>query len=452
MSAALLCRNKPFLALFITQFSGAFNDNFYKSALLMLFTYGGLHNMGLGVDVINNLVAVTLIIPFIILAPLAGQYADKFDRAKMIRHLKVAEIVFMLIGALGIWLDLPLVMLLVLVLTGMQSACFSPLKYSAIPAIVAPEELVSANGVMHAGTSTAIFSGLIVGSLMMSLPMAEFLLVGVAVAMAVIGWCGSLFIEPLPIANKAITITHNPIRQLGRVFGYARADKLILWIILALSWYWFMGSIYLAQIPNLVKQNLHGQPLVVTLLMTLFLMGTFWSAFICGRFSGSPRRTQLIVWGGVAVTIFGVDLYFACNALAQQFTEGERLISIWPWLSMPGALRVLFDVMMVGAAGGVYMVPLFALLQGLSKPLMKAQILSANTVVNALFMVLAAVVGVMSLGVWKISIIEMLLLVSLLHLVIMTLLLRGHPHLWAMCIAGDVRANTARLAVKEGDS
>ena len=442
MNLRLLRSNRSLLALFITQFSGAFNDNFYKSALLMLFTYGGFETLGLGVNVMNNLIAVTLIIPFIILAPLVGQYGDKYDRAKMIQRLKIAEMVFMLIGVWGVWMDLPLVMLLVLLLTGIQSACFSPLKYSSIPSMAAADQLVAANGLIHAGTSMAVFSGLIIGSLMMALPMAKYLLVWVALLVAIIGWFASRSIAPLPVADSEIVIRMNPLKQLRRVFAYARADKFIFWVIIALSWYWFMGSIYLAQIPNLAKTQLQGEPLVVTLIMTLFLLGTFLSALISGRFTESPHRTSLILVGGVGVSLFGVDLFFSCQAFSAVTGVMQQPLSLIQWVNSPGALRILLDVMMIGTAGGIYMVPLFSLLQGRSNPRRRAQILSANTVVNAAFMVLAAVVGVVSLGWWKMSIIDMLLMISVVHLPIILTLLRGHSRLWQLSVRGDKDAKT----------
>jgi MFS family permease len=427
--------SRSFWAFFVTQFSGAFNDNFYKSALLMLFTYGGVSTLGLGVDVINNLVAAILIVPFLLLAPLAGQWGDKFERVAVMRQLKLLEVALMIVGAIGVWQGWPLLLLVVLFLMGSQSACFSPIKYSSIPALVEPSRVVAANGLIHAGTNLAIFSGLICGSLMMALPWAKSGMVLIALCLAIVGWLSSRLINPLPVASGGTALFYNPLRQLRRSARQLWQQRLLLVLVLALSWYWFMGSFYLAQVPNLAKSVLRGEPLVVTLLLLLFLLGVCISAVCCRLLTDKGWRTRWIPLGGLGVALAGFDLSFACQQFAVQLS-GDELLSVSQWLSHAVSWRVMFDIAMVGACGGVYMVPLLSLLQQNSPVEVRSQMLAANTVVNALFMVLASVVAGLLLGGAGMSIPEVIGWVSLAHLCVVVVVLFSHPQLRRWCVQG----------------
>lgn len=182
-----LLKDKKFYPLFWAQFGGAFNDNFYKSALMMLFTYGVIERWGLSVDVLNNIVAAALIIPFLLFAPMAGQYVDRLDKARVARVIKSAEVGVMLIGALALWWGSSALLLLVIFATGIQSACFSPVKYAILPQHVGPGRLTGANGVLHSGTSLAVFTGLICGTLILQISGGQHF---VAIGGVLVAWAG----------------------------------------------------------------------------------------------------------------------------------------------------------------------------------------------------------------------------------------------------------------------
>ena len=409
-----------FRALFITQFTGAFNDNFYKSALLMLFTYGGVHHWGIDINIMNNLVSATLIIPFLLLASLAGQVADKYERSYLIQRIKIAEVMIMCGGALALWLGSPLALLLVLLFTGIQSACFSPLKYAIVPQLVKPQALVGGNGLMHAGTSMAIFLGLIVGSLAVQLPGGKWIVAIGALTLALWGWHNSRRIPVVDVADAELALRWNPWTQTWHTLGLARRDALVFWAIIGVSWYWFLGSMYLTQIPNLARSVLLADPLLVPILLVLFLVGLSLGALACERISRGRVEAGLVPLGALAILLVGTDLVFACRAMVnvnqQVVMQGaEQLHSLAALLTMPGIWRVMADVALLGVCGALYVVPLLALLQTRSNSRYRAQIMGANNVVNALFMVMAAVSASLMLGVLDISIPTMFSVVITMH-------------------------------------
>ncbi len=422
-------RSRYFLPLLGTQFGGAFNDNLYKSALLMLFTYGGWQAWGLSVNVINNLVAATMILPFFLFAAMAGQYADKYEKAGLIRHLKLMELLVMLLGAAMLWLQSPLGVLLVLFFTGTQSACFSPLKYAILPQHVGPNRLLAANGAMHTATSLAIFLGLIVGSVLVPLPRGELWLALLAVAVALLGWGLSRKIPVAPSVNQHLPIERNPWQQTLRTLAYARRNRMVFCCLFGVSWYWFLGSVYLTQLPNFSRSVLLGEPLVVTLLLCLFVLGVCSGALLAGALSRGRIEPGLVPLAALLVAIFGIDFYWAAEAFVQiqEQSAGAGLHSVIGLWSLPGSARLFVDIVGLGLAGGLYVVPLSALMQSRSSAATRAQIIGANNVLNALFMVLAALFGLLCLGWWELSISQFLVLVTLLHVIFCVLLFIAEP-------------------------
>ncbi|WP_111641078.1 MFS transporter [Marinimicrobium alkaliphilum] len=418
-----LLRERRFLPFFIAQFGGAFNDNFYKSALLILFTYGGIERWGLDVNVINNLVAATLIIPFFLFAPLMGQYADKYEKALIIRRIKVAEILTMVFAAIALWLNSPGLLMLVLFLTGTQSACFSPLKYSILPQHVSARELTGANGLVHTGTSLAIFLGLIAGTLALEFSGGRWVVAAGALLVAWIGWRASCRIPDAPPADAGVQLQHNIFTQTLRTLRYAREYPMVFWSIMGASWYWFLGSVYLTQLPNFTRSVLYGSPAVVSVLLILFLLGICVGALLCERLSRRTVEPAIVPLGALLVALFGLDLAWSGAAFerAHALADGE-LYAISDLFGLAYWWRIVVDVTVLGVAGGLYMIPLAALMQSRSRDDNRAQIIAANNVINAIFMVLASVVGVVGLGVIGLSIPQLFVVIVVMHLAMMTLL------------------------------
>ncbi|WP_020208320.1 MFS transporter [Gilvimarinus chinensis] len=423
-----LLRDLRFYPLFWTQFGGAFNDNFYKSALMMLFTYSGVTLWGQGVDVLNNLVAAALIIPFLLFAPVAGQFADRLDKAAMARALKLAEIGVMLLGVFAFWVQSPALLLLVVLGTGIQSACFSPVKYAIFPQHVTPAELTGANGVLHAGTSLAVFCGLIAGTVAMQFSFGAYLVACTALLIAFLGWRISRRIAPAPPAPNAPGYVVNPLRQIVRSFSYVRRNRLVLVSVLAFSWYWFLGSVYLTQLPNFSRELINGEGSVVSCLLVAFLLGVCSGALLCNRLSRGQVEPAIVPLGGLMVLVFGVELALAGQSFAVNHPPlDESLYALSDLLTLPGFWRILIDVLLLGVAGGLYSVPLQALMQRESPNECRAQIIGANNVVNALFMVAGSISAIVFLGVLNFTIPHFFLLTAGMHSVIIVSLLIFEP-------------------------
>lgn len=423
-----LLRDTRFYPLFWTQFGGAFNDNFYKSALMMLFTYSGVTLWGQGVDVLNNVVAAALIIPFLLFAPVAGQFADRIDKAAMARMLKLVEIGIMLLGAVAFWLQSPVLLLLVVLGTGIQSACFSPVKYAILPQQVTAAELTGANGVLHTGTSLAVFCGLIAGTLAMQFAYGAYLVAVAGLLIAFAGWLISRRIAPAPPAPGAPDYVFNPLRQIARSFSYVNRNRLVLVSVLAFSWYWFLGSVYLTQLPNFSRELIHGEGSAVTCLLLAFLVGVCTGALLCNRLSRGQVEPAIVPLGGLLVLIFGVDLALAGQAFAARHVpQAEQLYALSYLTRQPGFWRIVADVLLIGVAGGLYSVPLQAIMQRESPDEYRAQIIGANNVVNALFMIAASVSAIVFLGGLNFTIPHFFLLIAAVHSVIIVLLLIFEP-------------------------
>lgn len=427
-----LLRSRRLLPLFLTQFGGAFNDNFYKSALLMLFTYGGIERWGLSINVVNNLVSAMLIVPFLLFASMAGQFADKYEKSRLIRGIKLAEIAIMLAAGLALWLNSPAGLLLILFFTGMQSACFSPLKYAILPQHVQSQELTGANGLLHTGTSMAIFLGLIAGSLAIQMPGGRMVVALSALMIALSGWWVSRMIPPAEASDSSLVIEWRPLRQAWRTLSCARENRTVLCAIFGISWYWFLGSVYLTQLPNFTRSVLLGSPVVVTLLLSAFLVGICCGALLCEKLSRRRVEPGVVPLGAIAIACFGFDLYFAGESLVASLGGlGEAntgtLYTIADLWVKPMALRVMFDIVLLGVAGGIYIVPLAALMQSRSRETHRAQVVAANNVVNAFFMVAAAVLGAVGLGVLGLNIPQLFLIVTLMHVALCVLIFIWEP-------------------------
>ncbi|MDO3386112.1 MFS transporter [Gilvimarinus sp. SDUM040013] len=424
-----LLKQRKFYPLFWTQFGGAFNDNFYKSALMMLFTYGAIERWGLSVDVLNNLVAAALIIPFLLFAPIAGQYVDSLDKARVARVIKLGEVAVMLLGAVAMWLGSSALLLLVIFATGVQSACFSPVKYAILPQHVEAKQLTGANGVLHSGTSLAVFAGLICGTLILQVSGGQLVVAVGGVLVAWAGWRFSRHIPAAPASSDASPVVRNPLRLMQRTVGYASENKTVFWSIVGFSWYWFLGSVYLTQLPNFARTVLMGQASSVTFLLVAFLFGVCGGALLCEKLSRKQLEPALVPLGGILIAVLGFDIALAGQSFyaRYQLDTTEQLFTLGQLLTKLEFWRVAMDVLLLGIAGGLYSVPLQALMQHHARNERRGQIIAANNVFNALFMIASSISAVVFLGQLDFTIPHFFMLTVALHLTVLLLLLWREP-------------------------
>ena len=405
-----LLRQRRFGPYFLTQFLGAFNDNVFKNALLLLLAFQSGSQFDLSTDTLINLSAGLFILPFFLFSSTAGQLADKYDKARLIRFVKLAEIVIMLMAALALWQkNLPMLIAL-LFLMGVQSSLFGPVKYGILPQLLNDRELLGGNGLVETGTFLAILLGTAAGGLLIGIDgIGRLLVAGVVVAIACAGFASSLGMPPAPAVDPDLRINWNPVRESWRILGYARKKRVVFLSVIGISWFWFIGALYLAQLPNFSRQFLGGNEQVVTLLLTLFSIGVSAGSLLCERLSGRRIDIGLVPFGSIGLTLFGLDL-----ALQPPMAVDGQLLGAVAWLSQDGAFRIIADIMLLGMFGGFYIVPLYANVQQRSAPKHRARVIAANNILNAMFMVLASALAISVLAAGY-SIPQLFLLVAILN-------------------------------------
>lgn len=409
-----LLRTRRFLPFFITQALGAFNDNVFKQSLILAILY----KLSIEGDRTFwiNLCALLFILPFFLFSALAGQLGERFDKHRLIRAVKLAEILIMGVAAAGFLTSHLPVLLIALFAMGTHSAVFGPVKYSILPQALQRQELLGGNGLVEMGTFLAILGGTIGAGMLM----AETLYApSVAVAMvtvAVLGYLASRFIPPAPAAAPHTRIRWNiPAQTLHTLRLGLGQPKAVSRSLLGNSWFWFVGAIYLTQIPSYAKTWLHGDETAVTLVLTTFSVGIALGSVLCERLSGRQVEIGLVPFGSFGLTLFGLLWWWHSGQVATPVEAGYGWLEL---LGQPGVWPVLVDILGLGIFGGFYIVPLYALIQARTPAHERAQVIAANNILNALFMVISAVVAVGLLSGAGLSIPQLFLVVSLMNVAV----------------------------------
>ncbi|UCV15486.1 MFS transporter [Quatrionicoccus australiensis] len=381
-----LLKEKRFAPFFVTQFLGAFNDNLFKNALVVLLTFQAAQWTTLKVELLANLAAGIFILPFFLFSATAGQLADKYDKALLARLVKVLEMVIMGVAAAGFFLHSLPVLMGALFLLGCHSTLFGPVKYAILPQHLHNDELVGGNALIEAGTFVAILIGTLAGGLLAgSVEHPAWIALG-GFVVAAAGYLSSRGIPSAPAPEPGLTVNLNPLSETWRNIAFARQNRTVFLSILGISWFWLYGALFLAQFPAYAKNVLGGGESAVTLLLATFTVGIGIGSMLCERLSGKHVEIGLVPFGSIGLTLFGLDLFFASPSGLTGTTPHELLAL----LSLPAVWRVLFDLVMLGVFGGFFIVPLYALVQLRSAAGHRARIIAANNILNALFMVVGA--------------------------------------------------------------
>ncbi|MES2817607.1 MAG: MFS transporter [Pseudomonadota bacterium] len=404
-----LLGKKRFLPFFLTQSLGAFNDNLFKQALILAILYK--LSLSGDRDVLVNLCAMLFILPFFLFSALGGQFGEKFAKDALIRALKLVEIPVMVIAAVGFMLsNLPL-LFIALFAMGTQSALFGPVKYSLLPQHLEEHELVGGNALVEMGTFLAILAGTIGAGIMMSTSGYVPLVATSIVLVALVGYGFSRGIPRAAAALPSLVLDWNIFRQTWLTLRLGLGQRpAVSRSMVGNSWFWFIGAVYLTQIPAYAQQWLHGDETVVTLILTVFSVGIALGSILCERLSGHKVEIGLVPFGSMGLTLFGLLLWWHSGGIV----PGPH-----DWLSLLGqgqAWWVLVDILGIGLFGGFYIVPLYALIQSRTQEHERARVIAANNILNALFMVASALLSMVLLSLAKLSIPQLFLVVSLLNI------------------------------------
>lgn len=316
-------------------------------------------------------------------------------------------------AALALFANSLFTLMLLLFLMGTQSTFFGPVKYSIIPQHLTPEEVVGGNGLVGMGTFLAILLGTLTGGVLIQCAHASIWVGGSLLAVAVAGWLASRCIPDAPPPDPEMTLRWNIFSQTWRTIGFGRRVHSVFLSILGISWFWLLGAAYLTQIPNFTREVLRSNEGVVTLLLTMFSVGIGAGSLLCERLSGRKVELGLVPLGSIGLSVFGFDLFLAYEA--PPVTE---LMGVGAFLASDGSFRVLADLVLIGVFGGFYIVPLFAFVQTRTEPAHRARVIAANNILNALFMVLSTISGVMILGVLDLSIPTFFLILAIANVLV----------------------------------
>ncbi|TFW15876.1 MFS transporter [Massilia arenosa] len=385
-----LLGQRRFGPFFWTQFLGAFNDNLFKTALLVALTYDAASWTDMSLSTLTNLIPGLFILPYVLFSATAGQIAEKVEKAKLSRFVKLLEIGIMLVCGAG-WLTHTLWLLIAGVVgMGVHSTLFGPVKYAYLPQNLKPEELVGGNGVIEMGTFVGILLGQVLGDvLVMWQPYGIQLVAGGTLVVAVLGLLASSRIPLSPAPAPELKVNLNFLTESVRNIAFSKQNRTVFLSMLGNSWFWFYGAIVLAQFPVFAKDYLHGEHSVFVLLLTVFSIGIGIGSLLCEKLSGHKVEIGLVPFGSIGLSLFGIDLYLAC----QHYTN-TATVDAFALLHQPGVPRILADIVLLGVFGGFFIVPLFALIQTRCDPKHISRTIAGMNILNALFMVVAAGVAV----------------------------------------------------------
>jgi 1-acyl-sn-glycerol-3-phosphate acyltransferase len=381
-----LLGSRRFAPLFLTQFLGAFNDNLYKNALVVLVTFQSAQWTSMRPEILANLAAGLFILPFFFFSATSGQLADKYDKAMLARLTKMLEIAIMIVAIAGFLLHSLALLLGALFLLGLQSTLFGPVKYAILPQHLHEDELVGGNAQVEAGTFVAILIGTLAGGLFAGAGVDAVWIAMAGFAIAVAGYLASRAIPEAPPPAPDLVVNVNPLSETWRNIGFARENRTVFLSILGISWFWLYGALFLAQLPAYGKIVLGGGEGAVTLLLAVFTVGIGAGSLFCERLSARHVELGLVPLGSIGLTVFGLDLALASMALPPVTRE----LPVAVLLGQSAVWRVLADLLLLGMFGGFFIVPLYALVQLRSTAGKRARIIAANNIINAFFMVAGA--------------------------------------------------------------
>lgn len=384
-----LLKTRRFFPFFLTQFFGALNDNVLKLSVLTLIAFHLVHRAEDN-QLYQALGAALFTLPFLLFSAIAGQWADKYDKAVLMRYIKGAEILLMILASIGLYVENISWMMTTIFFVGLHSAFFGPLKYAILPEHLEEKELLAGNAFVDAATFIAILLGTIVGTALIPVN-AAFLAIGLKlvsgtlVGIAVLGMICSFFI---PSANKNVNsqtkIDWHPFRSALAVLKTSKKYPQVFSAIMGISWFWFVGASLLTEFPSYVKYTLHAEKGVFTLFLMLFSVGIASGSLLSNRGLKGEISSKYAFAAALGMSFFTVDLYFASKPF-------ETMASLALFFSRFEGWRISVDLFLLSVCGGIYITPLYAIIQKYSPSQWCSRMISANNIMNSVFMVASAI-------------------------------------------------------------
>jgi len=429
-----LLKEQRFRPLFFTQFLGAFNDNVFKTALITLVVFRTSQLTSLDATTMATLLPGLFILPFFLFSATAGQIADKFEKSQLIRFVKVFEIIIMLFASVGFFMHNMILLAAALFMMGVHSTLFGPVKYAYLPQHLREDELVGGNGMFEMGSFVAILLGQVLGAWLAIQTNSEWLISLCVIVLACVGYWASRAVPNSAAGAPALVINWNPFTETFYNLKFIWQHQPLWLAIIGISWFWFFGATLLAQFPNFAKVTLHGDESVFILMLSVFSLGIGIGSLLCEKLSAGKVELGLVLFGGLGITLFGVDLYASSAgisaALIASALAPEVIYDYVHFVSNFQHLHLLADILCIGVFGGFYIVPLYALIQSPREKSHQSRIIATNNIMNALFMVISALFSLFlfSLG---FNIPQLFLATAILSAVVIAYLCIRQPIFWS---------------------
>ncbi len=419
-----LLKERRFRPLFSTQFLGAFNDNVFKTALITLVAFQSTQLTSIDSKTLVTILPGLFILPFFLFSATAGQIADKLEKSKLIRGIKLFEIFIMLFASAGFLFNSIVLLAIALFLMGVQSSIFGPVKYAYLPQHLNKEELIGGNGMLEMGTFVAILIGQILGAWLATQTTSDLITSCCILTLAALGYWTSRGIPNSPAGAPNLKVNWNPVTETYRNLTFIWQHQALWLAIIGISWFWFIGATLLAQFPNFAKITLLGNESVFILLLSIFSLGIGVGSLLCEKLSNHKVELGLVMFGGIGLVLFCADLYWTSSRIQQALAHTNEVRSYLAFLHHFSHIHLLADILLIGLFGGFYIVPLYAFIQHNAEKGHQSRVIAGNNILNALFMVISALFSlwVFSLG---FSIPELFLITAMLTtLVLMYLCIR----------------------------
>lgn len=411
---------RRFLPIFLVQFLGAFNDNFYKNAMVILIAFQlnlSIEQTGLYI----TLAAGLFILPFFLFSAIAGQLADHFCKSSLIRYIKLAEIPIMALAAVGFLTMQVEWLFIALFLMGTQSAFFGPIKYSILPEVLESGQLLRGNALFSGSTFIAILLGTIGGGILIMLDSGAQIVSALVMLFAVLGYVISRVVPSTQYASETVTIDLNIFRSTWQIVKRSTEHKEAFFAVWAISWFWFIGAVLLSQIPSFVKVTLHANEQVVVAFLTVFSIGIASGAGLMSLLCKQTVTLRFHPWLLVSMSLFLLLTVWVANAMViaspHTISDPSNLLDLVAFLSLwPQSLSLLF-MFALAVAGGAYIVPLYTQLQTKTPQSSRARIVAVNNILNAFLMVLSSILIMVGFS-FELSLPAMLLVLAVFNLFI----------------------------------
>ncbi|MCL2683671.1 MAG: MFS transporter [Synergistaceae bacterium] len=383
------------MPLFVAMFLGAFNDNFYRSAMVILITYRLADVVGMDARILVTAAAGIFILPFVLFSALAGQLADKYERSSLVRYVKSLEIVVILGAVAGFLTGSIVQLMIVLFLMGVQSTFFGPLKYSILPQHLERDELIGGNALIASGTFLAILLGTIFGGIFVLGDKGIYVVCALVVGISITGVAASFFIPPTKVIEPSLELRFNVFAETWKVISSVWPKRGIFLPIVSISWFYFVGAMFLSQFPTFAKMVIGADEVVTTLFLAVFSVGIGMGSLACNGLLKGEVSGRFVPRAALGMALAGVALYFF--SIKEPAAGGGALMTITEFLRSPVNITVLACLFAISFFGGLYIVPLYAIIQSRSEEKYLATVTACSNVIDSVFIVASSIAAAIML-------------------------------------------------------